>query len=164
RTAWTASRSCWPTSRPQSDVDRHAGTMAGAAILAASGVTKRFFGNTVLRSVSIDILAGRIHALLGENAAGKSTLINLLSGVLRPDEGTIRVAGRELALLTPREARRLGIAVVQQELSLAPHLSVAENVALGATPRRGAFIDYGRVAEEVAGVCRRIGLDVPLDR
>ena len=137
---------------------------SGAAILAASGVTKRFFGNAVLKSVSIDILAGRIHALLGENGAGKSTLINLLSGVLRPDEGTIHVAGREFALLTPREARRLGIAVVQQELSLAPHLSVAENVALGATPRRGVFIDYGRLADEVAGVCRRIGLDVPLDR
>ena len=116
---------------------------SGAAILAASGVTKRFFGNAVLKSVSIDILAGRIHALLGENGAGKSTLINLLSGVLRPDEGTIHVAGREFALLTPREARRLGIAVVQQELSLAPHLSVAENVALGATPRRGGRSSRG---------------------
>src|SRR5215831_19485357 len=96
---------------------------AGAAILAASGVTKRFFGNSVLKGVSIDILAGRIHALLGENGAGKSTLINVLSGVLRPDEGSIRFANREYAALTPRDAQRLGIAVVQQELSLAPHLS-----------------------------------------
>ena len=77
---------------------------SGAAILAASGVTKRFFGNAVLKSVSIDILAGRIHALLGENGAGKSTLINLLSGVLRPDEGTIRVDGNPVTIDSPRRA------------------------------------------------------------
>lgn len=136
---------------------------ANTAILAAEGMTKRFFGNAVLKGVSIDILAGRIHALLGENGAGKSTLINLLSGVLRPDEGTIRFAGRDYAALTPREARRLGIAVVQQELSLSPHLSVAENIALGATPRRFGLIDYRRLAGEVTVICERLGLAVPLD-
>ena len=136
---------------------------AGTAILTASGLTKRFFGNAVLKSVSIDILVGRIHALLGENGAGKSTLINLLSGVLRPDEGTIRFADRDYAALTPREARRLGIAVVQQELSLSPHLSVAENIALGVMPRRFGFIDYHRLANDVTAVCERIGLSVPLD-
>jgi ribose transport system ATP-binding protein len=135
----------------------------GTAILAASGVTKRFFGNAVLKSVSIDILVGRIHALLGENGAGKSTLINLLSGVLKPDEGAISFAGQEYAALTPREAQRLGIAVVQQELSLAPHLSVAENIVLGAMPRRFGFTNYGRIAEEVTAVCERLGLSVPLD-
>jgi ribose transport system ATP-binding protein len=127
-------------------------------------VTKRFFGNSVLKGVSIDILAGRIHALLGENGAGKSTLINVLSGVLRPDEGSIRFANREYAALTPRDAQRLGIAVVQQELSLAPHLSVAENVALGAMPRRRGFVDYSRLADEVANVCKLIGLAAPLDQ
>jgi ribose transport system ATP-binding protein len=136
---------------------------SGTAILTASGLTKRFFGNAVLKGVSIDILVGRIHALLGENGAGKSTLINLLSGVLRPDEGTIRFADRDYAALTPREARRLGIAVVQQELSLSPHLSVAENVALGAMPRHFGFTDYRRLADEVTAVCDRIGLAVPLD-
>src|SRR5215207_6789322 len=105
-------------------------------ILAARGVSKAFFGNPVLRDVSISILPGRIHALLGENGAGKSTLINLLSGTYRPDAGHIRFAERDYAALNPREARRLGVAVVQQELSLSPHLSVAENIALGATPRR----------------------------
>jgi ribose transport system ATP-binding protein len=133
-------------------------------VLAARELTKRFFGNAVLKGVSIEIRAGRIHALLGENGAGKSTLINLLSGTLRPDGGTILVDGRETSALTPREARRLGIAVVQQELSLAPHLSVAENVALGATPSRGGLIDYRRLAREAAAVCAQIGLDVPLDR
>ena len=83
--------------------------------------------------------------------------------MLSPDEGTIRFAGREYAALTPREAQQLGISVVQQELSLSPHLSVAENIALGAMPRRFGFIDYARLAAEVTAVCERIGLTIPLD-
>ncbi|MFO1059778.1 MAG: sugar ABC transporter ATP-binding protein [Dongiaceae bacterium] len=132
-------------------------------ILAGDELTKRFFGNAVLKAVSIEIRAGRIHALLGENGAGKSTLINLLSGTLRPDGGRIRLDGRDYPALTPRDARRLGIAVVQQELSLAPHLSVAENVVLGSAPVRRGFLDYGRMAREAEAVCRRLGLEAPLD-
>ncbi len=138
-------------------------SVSAAPVLVAREVTKRFFGNPVLRDVSIDIVPGRIHALSGENDAGKSTLINLLSGTLRPDGGTVLVDGGPVAALTPREGRRLGIVVVQQELRLAPHLSVAENVALGALPSRAGLIDYGRLAREAAAVCARIGLDAPLD-
>ena len=137
--------------------------MSGA-VLAARGLTKRFFGNPVLRDVSIEIEPCRVHALLGENGAGKSTLVNLLSGVLPPDGGAIVVDGQEYARLTPASARAHGIAVVQQELSLAPHLSVVENVALGAVPTRGLLIDYGRLAREVSAVLARLGLDVPLDQ
>ncbi|MGB6288383.1 MAG: ATP-binding cassette domain-containing protein, partial [Xanthobacteraceae bacterium] len=90
-------------------------------ILEALSVSKAFFGNPVLREVSIELVAGRIHALLGENGAGKSTLINLLSGTLRPDSGQVRVDGQPVMGLAPGDAHRLGIAVVQQELSLAPH-------------------------------------------
>ena len=89
-------------------------------VLGARSVSKAFFGNPVLREVSIELVGGRIHALLGENGAGKSTLINLLSGTLRPDRGEILVDGRPIASLTPQEAHQLGIAVVQQELSLRP--------------------------------------------
>ena len=135
-----------------------------APVLAARGLTKRFFGNPVLSDVSIDIEAGRVHALLGENGAGKSTLVNLLSGVLPPDGGAIAVAGEEHRQLTPSLARRYGIAVVQQELSLAPHMSVVENVALGAVPTRAGLIDYGRLAGEVSAVLRRLGLDAALDQ
>jgi ribose transport system ATP-binding protein len=113
--------------------------------------------------VKIEIRAGRVHALLGENGAGKSTLISLLSGVLPPDAGTILIDGAPVQGLTPAEARRRGIAVVQQELSLAPHLSIAENVALGAMPRRWGLIDYGRLARDAGAICRRLGLDLPLD-
>jgi ABC-type sugar transport system ATPase subunit len=138
--------------------------MAEAApLLEARDLWKRFFDNPVLKSVSIEIRPGRVHALLGENGAGKSTLINLLSGVLRPDQGVIAFAGRAHRALTPAQARALGIAVVQQELSLAPRLSVAENIALGAMPTRGGFIDFTTLASDAAGLCRRLGLDVPLD-
>ena len=105
-----------------------------APLLEARDLWKGFFDNPVLKGVSIEIRPGRVHALLGENGAGKSTLINLLSGVLQPDQGVITFAGRNPGALSPAQARALGIAVVQQELSLAPHLSVAENIALGAMP------------------------------
>jgi len=132
-------------------------------ILGARNVSKAFFGNPVLRDVSIELVGGRIHALLGENGAGKSTLINLLSGTLRPDSGEILVDGRPTASLTPYEAYQLGVAVVQQELSLAPHLSIAENIGLGAYPRRGGVVDYGRLATAVADIAKELDLAEPLD-
>src|SRR6516164_9663370 len=133
------------------------------AVLGARNVSKAFFGNPVLREVSIDLVAGRIHALLGENGAGKSTLINLLSGTLRPDSGEILVDGRPVAALRPHEAHRLGVAVVQQELSLAPHLSIAENIGLGAYPRQGGLVDYGRLAAVVEEIGKELDLVEPLD-
>ena len=117
-----------------------------APLLEARNLWKAFFDNPVLKGVSIEVRPGRVHALLGENGAGKSTLINVLSGVLQPDQGTISFAGRNPGALRPAQARALGIAVVQQELSLAPHLSVAENIALGAMPTRGGFIDFATLA------------------
>jgi ribose transport system ATP-binding protein len=132
-------------------------------ILGARGVSKAFFGNRALRDVSIDLVSGRIHALLGENGAGKSTLINVLSGTLTPDSGQVLVDGRSVAALAPRDAHRLGIAVVQQELSLAPHLSIADNIVLGAYPRRWGLLDYGRVAGAVEELGWELGLTESAD-
>ena len=128
--------------------------MATVPLLAARGVSKSFFGNPVLRDVSISLLPGRVHALLGENGAGKSTLINLLSGALQPDGGTIEIDGSTVARMTPAAARRAGIAVVQQELSLTGSLSIAENIGLGAYPRRFGLIDYRALAAEGKGRMR----------
>ncbi len=128
--------------------------------LVAAGLGKAFFGNTVLQDVSIACMGGSIHGLLGENGAGKSTLINLVSGALVPDAGTITVGGRQYRRLDPALAHRLGIAVVHQELSLAPHLSVAENVALGHFPRRFGLIDYGRLERSVADIFAELELDI----
>jgi ribose transport system ATP-binding protein len=131
-------------------------------VLAAHGVSKAFFGNPVLREVSIALVPGRIHALLGENGAGKSTLINLLSGALKPDGGQIEIDGRIVARASPAEARKAGIAVVQQELSLTGELSIAENIGLGAYPRRFGLVDYGKLARGARAACGLVGLDEPL--
>jgi ribose transport system ATP-binding protein len=136
--------------------------VSSAPILAARGVSKAFFGNPVLRSVSISLEPGRIHALLGENGAGKSTLINLLSGALRPDSGTIEIDGRAVSRHSPPEARRAGIAVVQQELSLTNSLSIAENIGLGAYPRRFGLVDYAALAARAKAACDLVGLHEPL--
>ena len=131
-------------------------------LLAARGVSKSFFGNPVLREVSIELLPGRVHALLGENGAGKSTLINLLSGALQPDSGRIEIDGQTIARMTPSEASRAGVAVVQQELSLTGSLSIAENIGLGAYPRRFGLIDYASLAARAKAACDLVGLSEPL--
>jgi ribose transport system ATP-binding protein len=132
-------------------------------VLGARNVCKAFFGNPVLRDVSIELVAGRIHALLGENGAGKSTLINLLSGALAPDSGEIVIGGQPVVALNPREAHRRGVAVVQQELSLAAHLSIAENIGLGSYDRRGGLIDFDRLAASVEAIGAKLGLEESLD-
>lgn len=98
-------------------------------------VSKSFAGIPVLKEVDFDVRAGEVHALLGENGAGKSTLIKIIAGVHAPDSGIIRIGDTEMASLTPREARKGGIATVYQELLLFPELSVAENIFLGNAPR-----------------------------
>jgi rhamnose transport system ATP-binding protein len=106
-------------------------------LLSVSGIEKSFPGVCALSGVAFDVEAGEVHALLGENGAGKSTLIKIVSGVFRPDRGTIRVDGRELQLDRPDDARRAGIATIYQELLLFPELSVAENVFMGHAPKAG---------------------------
>lgn len=132
-------------------------------LLEARQVFKGFFGNPVLKGVDIALHPGRVHALLGENGAGKSTLINLLSGALQPDSGTIAVDGRAVGRFSPAAARAAGIAVVQQELSLTADLSIAENIGLGAFPRRFGLIDYAALHRGVRDVCAMVGLTEPLD-
>ncbi len=105
-------------------------------LLVMRGVRKRFGGVQALRGVSLEVAAGEVHALVGENGAGKSTLMKVLSGVETPDAGEMRLAGRRWRPRGPVDARRGGIAMIHQELALAPHLSVAENIALGAEARR----------------------------
>ena len=132
-------------------------------VLEAREVSKAFFGNPVLRRVSIALEPGRVHALLGENGAGKSTLINILSGALAPDAGAVAVDGQPVTL-SPATARRHGVAVVQQELSLATHLSIAENIGFGAYPRRFGVVDYRALARDAEILCRRVGLDEDIAR
>jgi ABC-type sugar transport system ATPase subunit len=105
-------------------------------MLEAIDISKSFDGNPALRGVSFTAAPGRVLALCGENGAGKSTLMKVLSGAIRPDSGYIRLDGRPVHLGDPHEAIQLGIRTVHQELSLLPHISVAENMFLGRMPHR----------------------------
>ncbi len=110
--------------------------------LEMRGVTKRFGAQVALAGVDLSVQPGEVHALLGQNGAGKSTLMKVLSGAIRPDEGEMRLDGQPYRPADPLEARRTGVAMIYQELSLAPHLSVAENILLGMEPVRGGRLDW----------------------
>jgi ribose transport system ATP-binding protein len=110
------------------------------ARLDLAGVSKRFGPTVALDGVRLSVEAGEVHAIVGENGAGKSTLMKILSGAVMPDAGTMRLDGAAYQPRDPMDARRRGVAMVYQELSLAPHLTVAENILLGIEPARGGFI------------------------
>jgi len=117
-----------------------------------AAVGKRFGGTRALDAVSLTVESGECHALVGENGAGKSTLGRILAGIHAPDEGTLALDGRPLRLRSPADARAAGVAMVHQELAFCPDLSVAENLVLGAWPRRGPlqlFVDR-RAMHELA--------------
>ena len=103
---------------------------------------KKSFGRTIaLDGVSFELRPGEVHALIGENGAGKSTLMNVISGATKPDAGKLEINGKAYSAESPLEARRNGIAFIHQELSLAPHLSVAENILMGMEASRFGFVD-----------------------
>src|SRR5262249_22952787 len=108
---------------------------SGPPVLELMDISKSFPGVQALRSVRFDMRAGEVHALLGENGAGKSTLIKIVSGVHRPDRGSIHIGGKEVVFASPLEAQRAGIATIYQELLLFPELTVAENIFMGHAPR-----------------------------
>jgi ribose transport system ATP-binding protein len=108
--------------------------------LDLAGVSKRFGPTVALDEVRLSVAPGEVHAIVGENGAGKSTLMKILSGAVRPDAGTVQLDGAPYQPRDPMDARRHGVAMVYQELSLAPHLTVAGNILLGIEPSRGGFI------------------------
>ncbi|HEV8265127.1 MAG TPA: sugar ABC transporter ATP-binding protein [Gemmatimonadales bacterium] len=118
-------------------------------MLRLEGLAKRFGPTVALDGVDLELRAGEVHALIGENGAGKSTLVSIVAGALRPDRGRMRLGGGPYAPHSPLEARRRGVALIHQELSLCPHLSVQENLLLGLEPARWGWLD-GRTARRRA--------------
>jgi len=136
----------------------------GQAVLAMQGISKRFDAVQALSLVDLNLRAGEILALVGENGAGKSTLLKIMGGDQAPDAGRILLDGRKVAFASPAGARRQGIRLVGQEPEIMANLSVAENVYVGALPRRGGrFFDRRRLVASVGADIKRVGLAGALD-
>jgi ribose transport system ATP-binding protein len=124
------------------------------------GVRKAFGGTVALDGVDLAVRGGEVCALVGQNGAGKSTLMSILAGAVAPDAGTMALNGSPYEPRNPREARQAGVAMIYQELSLAPHLSVMDNIALGVEPvRQGAFRPLAIVQRETVRRSARAALD-----
>jgi ribose transport system ATP-binding protein len=129
-------------------------------ILEMRRVSKSFFSIKALRNVDLTVYPGEIHALMGENGAGKSTLMKILSGAYRPDPGgEIRIEGKLVRIDGPLGGRAAGISIIYQELSLAPNLSVAENIYLGREISRSGLLDRGGMRAGVGPILERLGAD-----
>jgi general nucleoside transport system ATP-binding protein len=131
--------------------------------LQLRGITKRFGDLVANDSIDLDITPGQIHCLLGENGAGKTTLMNVLYGLLRPDEGTISIDGVEYAHETPKEAIAAGVGMVHQHFMLVDVFTVAENLILGREDSKAGLLNMGEARRTVQRLSERYGLDVDPD-
>ncbi|MBM3988233.1 MAG: sugar ABC transporter ATP-binding protein [Planctomycetes bacterium] len=134
-----------------------------------AGIEKRYGATVALAGVSLEARAGEVLALVGENGAGKSTLMKVLAGALSPDAGEMRLDGAEYRPRGPDAARLAGVAMIHQELALAPHMSVAENVLLGCEPRRGPFVQRAELRRRARAALAEVGrgeldLELPVGR
>lgn len=128
--------------------------------LATRDLGKDYPGTVALDGVSVGFAPGEVHALIGKNGAGKSTLVKMLAGSVVPSRGQIFCDGLEVALSSPQDAFKQGIAIVYQELSLVPGLTVAENILLGRTPKKSGIIDWRATYAQAAGVLERMRVDI----
>lgn len=140
--------------------------MNNSPFIAIVGLSKSYGGVRALKDVHLEIASGEIHALCGENGAGKSTLIKILTGVVTPDEGSIRIDGQTLVPGNVRETEASGIAVIHQESTAFPDLNALDNIFVGREPRKagGWLLDKPRMRREARAVLKRLGQDFDLDR
>lgn len=131
-------------------------------MIQMSGITKAFNGNVVLENVQFELTNGEIHALMGENGAGKSTMMKILSGIYPKDAGEIKVDGQAVQFKTPKDAERLGIIVIHQELNMLPDLTVAQNLFLGKelTYGKTGVLKNRQMEKEAAELLSKLGLDI----
>lgn len=135
--------------------------MVHAPVLEIRNVSKRFGAIKALTEVTFSLEKGEVHALCGENGAGKSTLMNIIAGVLQPNEGEILVDGAAVKIASPAFAQSLGIGLVHQEIALCPDATVAENMFMAATNRRRSpFMNFAKLEREAQAVMNRLA---PID-
>jgi simple sugar transport system ATP-binding protein len=137
---------------------------AGIPAVELIGITKRFPGVVANQDVNLRVMPGEVHAVVGENGAGKSTLMKILYGMLRPDEGTIRVNGNEAHFRSPKDSIAISIGMVHQHFMLAENLTVLENVILGSEPTNGPMIDFSKAKERIRQLAGKYGTPLDPDR
>ncbi len=133
------------------------------ALVCAENVAKSYGGVQALKGVSLAIMPGEVHGLVGANGAGKSTLIRVLAGLTQPDAGRVLVDGRPTVIATPHRATELGMNFIHQELAFVPGMTAIQNIMLG-LPKASRFgiVNWGAVAREVTPVAARVGMTAPL--
>src|SRR5205085_10293590 len=146
------------------DTELAAALAAQVPLLQLAGISKRFNGIHALNEVCLSIRGGEVMALIGENGAGKSTLVKTLTGIYRPDAGSILLDGKPVSFGSPQEAMRAGITAVHQETVMFDELSVAENIYVGRQPTRGASgrIDWTRIEQEAEKLFARLEVSLPV--
>ncbi|MBI2768952.1 MAG: sugar ABC transporter ATP-binding protein [Burkholderiales bacterium] len=134
-------------------------------LLELRGISKRFAGVQALDDVSFELFPGEVHMLLGENGAGKSTLMKVMCGAHKADAGTFIHQGQAVAMAGPADAKRLGIAVIFQEFTLVPYLSVAQNIYLGREPRGRlpGTVDHARMRKRAQAIMDQLGMTLTPD-
>ncbi|MCO4879666.1 sugar ABC transporter ATP-binding protein [Paraburkholderia caribensis] len=128
------------------------------------GIDISFGGVPALRGANLSVAAGEVHALIGQNGAGKSTMIKILTGAYRRSGGSVRFEGREIDFRTPKEAREAGISTIYQEINLVPFRSVAENIFLGREPRRFGLIDWREIQRRAFALLESFGLQIDVKK
>lgn len=131
-------------------------------MIEMSGITKAFSGNVVLNNVQFELADGEIHALMGENGAGKSTMMKILSGIYTKDAGEIKVDGQVVNFKSPKDAEKLGIIVIHQELNMLPDLTVAQNLFLGKelTYGKTGILKTRQMEKEATQLLSKLGLNI----
>lgn len=133
---------------------------AQEVLLRMEGIEKVFPGVHALNNCRFELKRGEVHALVGENGAGKSTMMKVLTGIYKRDGGTIVYKGQDINLNSPEEAQALGIGIIHQELNLMPHLTVAENIFIGREPMRGPFLDKRKANDDARKLLDSLNIDI----
>ena len=146
------------------DVIGEAGTSTAPPFVSVSGIAKSYGGVEALKGVSLSILPGEVHGLVGANGAGKSTLIRVLAGLTQPDAGTIEIDGHPTGIESPHRAGALGMSFIHQELAFVPGMTVLQNIMLG-LPKKHRFgiVDWPAIAREISPVAARVGVTASLN-
>ena len=137
--------------------------LSSTVVLETKNIVKKFPGVVALKGVDFTLNSGEVHALVGQNGAGKSTFVKILNGILKPDKGEIYVYGRKVAFKGPSDAKRYGITLVHQEITLIPYLSIAENIVLSKIPlkiKSIGIINRDEMEEISKRVMEKLGLNL----